>query len=178
MKPLIAIWLLASVAATAGAGEWKLVWSDEFDRPGLPDPARWSYETGYLRNHERQFYTRARQENARVEGGMLIIEARKERYAIPGPDPSAKPDSRRRKGPAREFADYTSASLTTDGKAAWIYGRIEVCAQAPLRARDLAGDLDPGDRYRRGRLAPLRRDRHHGVRRLRTRDGPRKHPHV
>jgi beta-glucanase (GH16 family) len=119
------------VAATAHAGEWKLVWSDEFDRPGLPDPAKWSYETGYLRNHERQFYTRARRENARVEGGLLIIEARKERYPIPGPDSSAKPADGRRAAPAREFADYTSASLTTDGRAAWTNGRIEVRAKLP-----------------------------------------------
>ena len=131
MKKLIGIWLLALVAATADAGEWKLVWSDEFDRAGLPDPARWSYETGYLRNHERQFYTRDRRENARVEGGLLIIEARKERYPIPGPDPAAKPGGRTRKGTARETAEYTSASLTTRGKAAWTNGRIEVRASSP-----------------------------------------------
>jgi beta-glucanase (GH16 family) len=131
MNPLIGIWLLATITATADAGEWKLVWSDEFDRPGLPDPARWGYETGYLRNHERQFYTRARRENARVEGGMLIIEARKERYPIPHPDSSAQPNSRRRKATSRELADYTSASLTTHGKAAWTYGRIEVRAKLP-----------------------------------------------
>lgn len=129
MKPLIGIWLLASIAATAGAGEWKLVWNDEFDRPGLPDPARWSYETGYLRNHEKQFYTRDRRENARVEGGMLIIEARKERYPIPAS--SAAAGRRQRQGSAGEFAEYTSASLTTHGKAAWTHGRIEVRAKLP-----------------------------------------------
>jgi hypothetical protein len=101
-------------------------------RPGrTAGPAKWSYETGYVRNHERQFYTRARRENARVEGGMLIIEARKERYPIPGPDPTAKSGGRRRKGPAGESAEYTSASLTTRGKAAWTYGRIEVRAKLP-----------------------------------------------
>jgi beta-glucanase (GH16 family) len=131
MKPLIGIWLLASVAATAEAGEWKLIWSDEFDRPGLPDPAKWSYETGYLRNHEKQFYTRARRENARVEGGMLIIEARKERYPIPDTDHSAGPGGRGRRAPAHGVAEYTSASLTTRGKAAWTDGRIEVRAKLP-----------------------------------------------
>jgi beta-glucanase (GH16 family) len=131
MKTWIGIWLLAMMAASAEAGEWKLVWSDEFDRAGLPDPARWGYETGYIRNHERQFYTRARRENARVEGGLLIIEARKERYPIPGPDPAAKSGGRSRKGAAREIAEYTSASLTTRGKAAWTYGRIEVRAKLP-----------------------------------------------
>jgi beta-glucanase (GH16 family) len=129
MKPLIGICLLASITATADAAEWKLVWSDEFDRPGLPDPAKWGYETGYVRNHEKQFYTRDRRENARVEGGMLIIEARKERYPIPAP--SAERAGRRRKGAAGEFAEYTSAALTTDGKAAWNHGRIEVRAKLP-----------------------------------------------
>jgi beta-glucanase (GH16 family) len=133
MKPVIGIWLLASLAVTADAGEWKLVWSDEFDRPGLPDPGKWSYETGYIRNHERQFYTQARRENARVEGGRLIIEARKERYPIPGPEGTAKAGGRggEARAPAREFAEYTSACLNTRGKAAWTNGRIEVRAQLP-----------------------------------------------
>jgi hypothetical protein len=45
---------------------YKLVWSDDFDYQGLPDPAKWGYEEGYVRNNESQFYTRVRQENARV----------------------------------------------------------------------------------------------------------------
>jgi beta-glucanase (GH16 family) len=131
MKPLIGMFLWMSVAATAGAGEWTLVWSDEFDRPGLPDPAKWIYEKSYIRNHERQYYTRARPENARVESGRLIIEARKERYPIPGPPRSTKAQGRSRGAPAADAAEYTSASLTTRGKAAWTYGRIEVRAQLP-----------------------------------------------
>jgi len=131
MKNLIGFLLLMSAAATADAGDWKLVWSDEFDRPGLPDPARWNYETGYLRNHERQFYTRARQENARVENGLLIIEARKERYPIPGSNIKGKTRGKGRTGSGREYADYTSASLTTSGKASWTFGRIEVRAKLP-----------------------------------------------
>src|SRR5262249_38337389 len=131
MKYLIAILFVVPMVATVEAGEWKLVWSDEFDRPGLPDPAKWSPEVGYVRNNERQYYTPARKENARVEGGMLIIEARKERYAIPGPDPGTKPQGRSRKGRGDEAAEYTSASLTTQNKATWTYGRIEVRAQLP-----------------------------------------------
>ena len=60
---------------TVRADDWKLVWSDEFDEPGLPDPANGTTRTGLLRNNERQYYTRARKENARVENGMLVIEA-------------------------------------------------------------------------------------------------------
>ena len=90
--------------------DWKLVWSDEFDRPGLPDSTKWTYETGFIRNNEAQYYTFARPENARVESGMLIIESRKEQY---------------------QDAGYTSASLNTLGKADWTYGRFEVRAKLP-----------------------------------------------
>lgn len=89
---------------------WTLVWSDEFEEEGLPDPGRWSYEEGFIRNEELQYYTRARPENARVEDGHLVIEARRESY---------------REG------EYTSASLTTRGKASWRYGRVEVRAKLP-----------------------------------------------
>jgi len=123
METLIGALLAVSTAMTAGAGEWKLVWSDEFDKVGLPDPARWGYETGFIRNNEQQLYTRARRENARVENGMLIIEARKEKYKNPSSGSAAKVVVGKRR---REYVDYTSASLTTHGKAAWTYGRIEV----------------------------------------------------
>jgi hypothetical protein len=63
--------------ASAPPQEWKLAWSDEFAAPGLPDPARWDYEEGFIRNKEAQYYTRGRKENARVENGILILEARK-----------------------------------------------------------------------------------------------------
>ncbi|MFI5454831.1 MAG: family 16 glycosylhydrolase [Isosphaerales bacterium] len=131
MKMLIGALLVLSAAINADAGEWKLVWSDEFDKAGLPDAARWGYETGFLRNNEQQFYTRARRENARVENGMLIIEARKEKYRNPSFDPAAKTGGKGRGRRGREYADYTSASLTTRGKAAWTYGRIEIRAKLP-----------------------------------------------
>jgi beta-glucanase (GH16 family) len=90
----------------------QLVWSDEFDRDGLPDQARWNYDVGGhgWGNNELQFYTRGRPENARVEGGRLIIEARREPW---------------------EGKEYTSARLVTKGKGDWTYGRIEVRAKLP-----------------------------------------------
>jgi beta-glucanase (GH16 family) len=126
MKKHLALWFFISIAVRAVAGDWKLVWSDEFDKPGLPDPTKWGYEEGFIRNNEAQYYTR-RPENARVEDGMLVIEARKERFANPSYDPAAKGTGRR----SRAFADYTSASLTTRAKASWTYGRIEVRAKLP-----------------------------------------------
>jgi beta-glucanase (GH16 family) len=123
------ILLTACILATAPVmgAEWKLVWSDEFDRPGLPSSSKWNYETGFIRNNEAQYYLPNRQDNARVENGLLVIEARKEKFKNPGYDPAAKAGSRR----SREFTDYTSASLTTEGKAAWAHGRVEVRAKLP-----------------------------------------------
>ena len=123
MKPLL-LWLsllLLSVSVARAAG-WELVWADEFNYTGLPDPAKWEYEEGYVRNHEAQFYTRARLENARVENGMLILEARKERFRIPAGTRNAQ---------GREFADYTSASINTKSKQSWTYGRLEMRARLP-----------------------------------------------
>lgn len=121
----ILIAVLSSLSCAA-AFDWRLVWSDEFERDGLPDPARWTYEEGFVRNRELQYYTRDRRENARVERGVLIIEARRERYRNALFE-AASTDWRR----SREFAEYTSASLTTEGRAAWRYGRIEVRAKLP-----------------------------------------------
>ena len=105
---LVLCWKLP--VAQARVDEWKLVWSDEFDAPGLPDAKKWSYEVGQLRNREAQYYTKERKENARVENGTLVIETRKEKH---------------------ETAEYTSASLHTRGKGEWRRGRIEVRAKLP-----------------------------------------------
>ena len=78
--------IIASITA-GGVGRaegpppgYKLVWSDEFNYRGLPDPAKWGYEEGFVRNHESQYYTKARAANARVENGTLVIEGRKEQF--------------------------------------------------------------------------------------------------
>jgi beta-glucanase (GH16 family) len=60
---------------------------------------------------------------------MLIIEARKEKFQNPSYDPAAQGNGSGRR--SREFAEYTSASLTTRAKASWTYGRIEVRAKLP-----------------------------------------------
>jgi beta-glucanase (GH16 family) len=108
---------------------YKLVWSDEFDYQGLPDPAKWDYEEGYVRNNEAQFYTRARQENARVENGVLVIEARKEHFKKP--QSNANRGNKASSKQSAEYAAYTAASLITLQRASWEYGRIEVRAKLP-----------------------------------------------
>ena len=91
-------------------GGKELVWSDEFDYTGLPDPQKWDYEKGRVRNREAQYYTVERLKNARVENGKLIITACREEF---------------------EGANYTSASINTRGKYDFTGGRIEVKAKLP-----------------------------------------------
>lgn len=122
--PLLAGLIFA--ASDVPSASWELVWSDEFDIPGLPDASKWDYEEGFVRNEEAQYYTRARRENARVENGCLIIEGRKEVFKNAKYNPDGKNWQR-----LREHADYTAASIITKGKASWTYGRIEVRAKLP-----------------------------------------------
>lgn len=91
---------------------YQLVWSDEFDKDGLPDNTKWGYDVGGngWGNNELEYYTNARSENARVVNGNLIIEARKENF-------SGK--------------NYTSARLLTKGKAQWTYGKFDIRAKLP-----------------------------------------------
>lgn len=90
----------------------KLVWNDEFNYNGLPYSAKWNYEIGGhgYGNNELQYYTKNRLENAHVENGNLVIEARKEAW---------------------QNNQYTSARLVTKGKASWKYGTVEVRAKLP-----------------------------------------------
>jgi beta-glucanase (GH16 family) len=92
----------------------RLVWQDEFDKPGLPDSDNWKYDTGYLRNHEWQFYTYRRTENAEIKNGFLDIIARNDSFKTGG-----------------QIHPVTSADISTHGKKSWTYGRIEVRAKIP-----------------------------------------------
>lgn len=104
---------------------YRLVWADEFDRPGVPDPEKWTYERGFVRNQELQWY---QPENARVENGMMVIEARRESR----PNPTYEAGSERWNR-ARETIEYTSASVTTRGLHDWLYGRFEMRARIDVR---------------------------------------------
>lgn len=87
-----------------------LIWSEEFSHQNINQKI-WSFEEGYIRNNEKQYYTKNRSENCRIENGNLIIEARKEQQ--------------------NDF-NYTSASLTTKHKKSFLYGKIEVKAKLPF----------------------------------------------
>ncbi len=95
---------------------YQLVWADEFDYDGLPDPARWGYETGGdgWGNNELQYYTDARLENASVGDGVLKVVAIEEDY---------------------ESNTYTSAKLNSGfgegNPGTWNEGVFQIRARLP-----------------------------------------------
>lgn len=106
--------------------QYKLVWSDEFNNKGRPDSSKWSYEKGFVRNEELQWY---QSENAYCKKGKLIIEAKKEIK----PNPNYVRDSKSWKQ-NRPDINYTSACLITRGKKDWLYGRFELRARIDISA--------------------------------------------
>lgn len=108
--------------------EWTLVWSDEFNEDGPIDESKWTSDIGDWGwgNREPQLYTEGRLENARCEGGNLVIEARKDDLGAP----------------------WTSARLTTRGKVSFQYGRLELRAKAPVADGTWGAGWLLGDAYR------------------------------
>jgi beta-glucanase (GH16 family) len=106
--------------------EWNLVWSDEFEKPEI-DQTKWTYDIGNWGwgNNELQYYTQNRKDNARIENGMLLIEAKKD-------DMGQK---------------WTSARLTTRGKVSFLYGKIEFRAKVPKERGNWAAGWTLGDDY-------------------------------
>ncbi len=93
---------------------FRLVWSDEFNTPGSPDPTKWGYDLGGggWGNNELEYYTN-RQANAVVSNGTLKIYAQKESY---------------------NGSSYTSARMLTNTLYSFQYGRIDVRAKLPASA--------------------------------------------
>ena len=122
MKSLLIMpWLLLLAAAGCATDGYKLVWHDEFNHNGRPDPANWTYEHGFERNNELQWY---QPENAVCTNGLLVIEARREHQANPNYSPN-------RSGwrEQRPWIEYTSASLTTRHLHEFTYGKFEMRAR-------------------------------------------------
>ncbi len=104
------------VTVTTNAAVPTLLWSEEFNTDGAPDPAKWGYDIGKgdygWGNNELEYYTN-RPENAIVQGGVLKINAIKEDY---------------------NGSAYTSARLITKDKFAFTYGKVEIRAKYPAGA--------------------------------------------
>lgn len=104
---------------------YTLVWHDEFNIDGPPNPNDWVPETGFVRNEEAQWY---QLDNARCQDGRLILEARRETKANPNFESSAQDWKK-----ARANAEYTSASIKTRGKHEWTFGRWEMRGRIDIR---------------------------------------------
>lgn len=114
----IALFALPIVSAESSdnypsKGQWKLVWSDEFDGPkgSAPDKTKWSYDIGggNWGNNELEYYTN-KPENIFQENGCLIIRALEREY-IGFP--------------------FTSGRIKTRNKFETTYGRFEARIQIP-----------------------------------------------
>lgn len=152
--------MIAALALSV-APAWQLVWRDEFEVDGPPDPKNWAYELGFVRNKEPQYY---RAENVTVRGGRLIIEGRKETVANAAHDPAAPATDWKR---SRKTAQFTSGSIKTAGKRTWTYGRFECRGKfdavdglwpafwmtGPTRAWPGNGEIDIMEYYQKTYLA-------------------------
>lgn len=98
---------IATAIYTIGEDPWTLRWSDEFDGTSV-DTAKWNFENkgDGFGNNEAQYY---RTQNATVENGNLVINAKKETYG---------------------GRSYTSAKLMS--KANFKYGKLEASIKLPL----------------------------------------------
>jgi beta-glucanase (GH16 family) len=93
-----------------------VLWSEEFNVDGAPDPAKWGYDLGTGNggwgNSELQYYT-SRPENSIVQGGVLKIKLLKESY---------------------NGSNYTSARLLSKDKFVFKYGKVDISAKLPAGA--------------------------------------------
>ncbi|MFT5710996.1 MAG: beta-glucanase (GH16 family) [Halioglobus sp.] len=90
---------------------WELIWADEFDYEGAPDPHKWNIELWDAAkvNDEDQAYT-DRHKNVRVANGKLILQAHREDYGD---------------------GKYTSARIQSKGSGDFLYGRVDIRAKPP-----------------------------------------------
>ena len=113
---------LGGCAFPSSLEDYQLVWSDEFEGTEI-DKSKWSYDLGDgchisedlcgWGNNELEYYT-DRTENAYINDGKLVIEARKEIPFFMGQ------------------YQYTSARMLTKNKGDWTYGRVDVRAKMPI----------------------------------------------
>ena len=111
---VILLSLYFSHSSKAQDPQWKLVWSDEFDGESL-DYTKWEIEVNAFGggNQELQIYT-DRKENVRVEGGHLVLQARRDNHGIAG-----------------TVREYSSGRIRSKHRGDWKYGKFEIRAKLP-----------------------------------------------
>ncbi len=111
-NPALAWYLKFSTTPPGTEGEESLVWEDDFNTDGAPDPLNWTYDLGAggWGNGEAQTYTN-NPSNVIVEDGLLKIIAK-----------------------ADGSGGFTSARLKSENLQEFTYGRVEVRAKLPAVA--------------------------------------------
>ncbi|MFN8206348.1 MAG: glycoside hydrolase family 16 protein [Bacteroidales bacterium] len=111
---ILGLFLVMSISTALPAYTqcYELIWSDEFNQDGLPNPKIWTMETGGggWGNNEWEYYTANDTDNCIISNGTLKIRALKESYG---------------------GRDYTSARIKTQNKAIFQYGKLEARIKMP-----------------------------------------------
>jgi len=126
---ILSLLLFLSNTLVFSGGFFKLFWNDEFNGTSLNN-SKWGYQLGRGENgnanwgnNEQQFYTDLTS-NVFVEGGMLTIRGKREKYTGWNPNWGG--------GGTTQSADYTSGRILTRGKFFTAYGRIEARISLPV----------------------------------------------
>jgi beta-glucanase (GH16 family) len=117
-NPNVSVYAAKGTVVFDGNPNWTMIYNDEFNVNGLPDPTKWTIDArpkGWI-NNEQQVYTDATRDNARVRNGNLVITGKKD---FPTGDPNAP---------------WSSARVVSLGKMEFLYGKAEMRAKLP-RAR-------------------------------------------
>lgn len=101
-----------------------LVWHDEFNGIGGPNPNMWRFESGFVRNEEDQWY---QSDNATMQNGELTILGRKEQ--VKNPNYQAGSGDWKKN---REYANYTSSCIVVKDPYVFKYGTMIVRAKVPI----------------------------------------------
>lgn len=122
MRALLTTLLL--ITSSFAAGDYRLVWNDEFDYTGLPDPHKWGYDVGGWGwgNQELQYYKEASPRNSWVDSGVLKINVHREVTTYTDWQGTEKSNQ------------FTSARLNTYNRQMWTYGRFEARMKLPKGA--------------------------------------------
>lgn len=122
MRALLTALLLATTSFAAS--NHALVWSDEFEYTGLPDPSKWGYDVGGWGwgNQELQYYQSANPKNSWVDSGVLKINVHREEVTYTDWQGTAKSNQ------------FTSARLNTYNKRMWKYGIFKARMKLPKGA--------------------------------------------
>ena len=102
----------------------RLLWHDEFNGVGAPNPDMWRFENGFVRNEEDQWY---QSDNAKMVDGELVITGRMEQ--VPNTNYQAGSSDWKRN---REYAEYTASSIVVKDPYVFKYGTMIVRAKIPV----------------------------------------------